>query len=76
MKFVYTHTHTLTHIHTHIHSHIRVTSATLLDDRRDVVRAIKSLAKKYKAEVGSQCLPALVNVIRTDKTDIISTDSR
>ncbi len=46
-----------------------MTSATLLDDRRDAVRAIKSLAKKYQAEVGSQCLPALMNVIRTDKND-------
>lgn len=46
-----------------------MTSATLLDDRRDAVRAIKSLAKKYQAEVGSQCLPALINVIRTDKND-------
>ncbi len=46
-----------------------MTSATLLDDRRDAVRAIKSLAKKYRAEVGSQCLPVLVNVIRTDQND-------
>ena len=47
----------------------RVTSSTLLEDRRDAVRAIKSLAKKYKPEVGSQCIPALVNVLRNDRSD-------
>ena len=41
----------------------------MLEDRRDAVRAIKSLAKKYQAEVGSQCLPVLMNVIQTDRSD-------
>ena len=47
----------------------RVTSATLIEDRRDAVRGIKALAKKYKAEVGSQCLTTMVDVIRNDKMD-------
>lgn len=47
----------------------RVTSSTLLEDRRDAVRGIKALAKKYKAEVGSQCLTAMVDVIRNDQMD-------
>ncbi len=32
----------------------RVTSATLLDDRRDALRGIKALSKKYRLEVGTQ----------------------
>lgn len=46
-----------------------MTSSTLIEDRRDAVRGIKALAKKYKAEVGSQCLTTLVDVIRNDKMD-------
>ena len=46
-----------------------MTSATLIEDRRDAVRGIKALAKKYKAEVGSQCLNTMVDVIRNDKMD-------
>lgn len=48
----------------------RVTSSTLIEDRRDAVRGIKALAKKYKAEVGSQCLSTMVDVIRNDKMDV------
>ena len=47
-----------------------MTSSTLIEDRRDAVRGIKALAKKYKAEVGSQCLATLVEVIRNDKMDV------
>lgn len=47
-----------------------MTSSTLIEDRRDAVRGIKALAKKYKAEVGSQCLTTLVDVIRNDKMDV------
>ncbi len=50
-------------------NYYRVTSSTLIEDRRDAVRGIKALAKKYKAEVGSQCLTTLVDVIRNDKMD-------
>ena len=34
----------------------RVTSATLLDDRRDALRGIKALSKKYRLEVGTQVM--------------------
>ncbi|XP_076818838.1 general vesicular transport factor p115-like isoform X2 [Clavelina lepadiformis] len=47
----------------------RVSSSTLLDDRRDAVRALKSLSKKYRVEVGSQALPHLIEVLRSDSND-------
>ena len=40
-----------------------------MDDRRDAVRGIKGLSKKYKAEVGSQCVDVLVSVITNDRMD-------
>ncbi len=45
----------------------RVVSSTQLEDRRDAVRAIKALAKKFKNEVGSLCTEVLLNVLRNDK---------
>uniref|UniRef100_UPI00398F3890 general vesicular transport factor p115 isoform X3 n=1 Tax=Pristiophorus japonicus TaxID=55135 RepID=UPI00398F3890 len=47
----------------------RVASSTLLDDRRDAVRALKALSKKYRLEVGSQAMEHLVNVLQTDRAD-------
>ncbi|XP_056424241.1 general vesicular transport factor p115 isoform X4 [Hyla sarda] len=47
----------------------RVASSTLLDDRRDAVRALKSLSKKYRLEVGTQAMDHLVNVLQTDRAD-------
>ena len=47
----------------------RVTSSTMLEDRRDAVRTIKSLSKKFKAEVGSQCIDVLLSVIHNDSMD-------
>ncbi|XP_063968792.1 general vesicular transport factor p115-like [Lytechinus pictus] len=47
----------------------RVQSSTLLDDRRDAVRALKALSKKYRLEVGTQAMDILVNVLETDRTD-------
>lgn len=47
----------------------RVASSTLLDDRRDAVRALKSLSKKYRLEVGSQAMGHLINVLQTDRSD-------
>ncbi|XP_030046522.1 general vesicular transport factor p115 isoform X4 [Microcaecilia unicolor] len=48
----------------------RVASSTLLDDRRDAVRALKSLSRKYRLEVGSQAMEHLVNVLQTDRSDV------
>ncbi|XP_062903023.1 general vesicular transport factor p115 isoform X4 [Mobula hypostoma] len=47
----------------------RVASSTLLDDRRDAVRALKSLSKKYRLEVGSQAMEHLINVLQMDRSD-------
>lgn len=47
----------------------RVVSSTQLDDRRDAVRAIKALAKKYKVEVGTLCTDVLLDILSKDKMD-------
>ncbi|XP_033643717.1 general vesicular transport factor p115-like isoform X2 [Asterias rubens] len=47
----------------------RVQSSTLLDDRRDAVRALKSLSKKFRLEVGTQCMDVLLGVLQTDRND-------
>jgi hypothetical protein len=46
-----------------------VISSTQLDDRRDAVRAIKALSKKYKNEVGTLCTEVMLDVLRKDKMD-------
>ncbi|XP_054847353.1 general vesicular transport factor p115 isoform X1 [Eublepharis macularius] len=47
----------------------RVASSTLLEDRRDAVRALKSLSKKYRLEVGIQAMDHLLRVLQTDRSD-------
>uniref|UniRef100_A0A8C1FV27 General vesicular transport factor p115 n=1 Tax=Cyprinus carpio carpio TaxID=630221 RepID=A0A8C1FV27_CYPCA len=47
----------------------RVASSTLLEDRRDVVRALKSLSKKYRMEVGTMAMDHLVRILQSDRTD-------
>lgn len=47
----------------------RVTSSTLLDDRRDACRALKALSRKYRVEVGAQGMDALRQVLELDRTD-------
>ncbi|XP_077132612.1 general vesicular transport factor p115 isoform X4 [Ranitomeya variabilis] len=47
----------------------RVASSTLLDDRRDAVRALKSLSKKYRLEVGTQAMDHLLSVLQSDRAD-------
>uniref|UniRef100_W5N7M5 General vesicular transport factor p115 n=1 Tax=Lepisosteus oculatus TaxID=7918 RepID=W5N7M5_LEPOC len=47
----------------------RVASSTLLEDRRDAVRALKSLSKKYRLEVGTQAMGHLVNILQADRSD-------
>ncbi|XP_028834118.1 general vesicular transport factor p115 isoform X4 [Denticeps clupeoides] len=47
----------------------RVASSTLLDDRRDAVRALKSLSKKYRLEVGTQAMDHLIRILQTDRSD-------
>uniref|UniRef100_A0A4W4HHA6 General vesicular transport factor p115 n=1 Tax=Electrophorus electricus TaxID=8005 RepID=A0A4W4HHA6_ELEEL len=47
----------------------RVASSTLLEDRRDAVRALKSLSKKYRMEVGTQAMEHLIRILQTDRSD-------
>ncbi|KAM4594032.1 general vesicular transport factor p115 isoform 2-T2 [Fundulus diaphanus] len=47
----------------------RVASSTLLEDRRGAVRALKSLSKKYRMEVGTQAMDHLINILQTDRSD-------
>ncbi|XP_023655119.2 general vesicular transport factor p115 isoform X1 [Paramormyrops kingsleyae] len=47
----------------------RVASSTLLEDRRDAVRALKSLSKKYRLEVGTQAMHHLIHILQTDSSD-------
>uniref|UniRef100_A0A3Q3SDX6 General vesicular transport factor p115 n=1 Tax=Mastacembelus armatus TaxID=205130 RepID=A0A3Q3SDX6_9TELE len=47
----------------------RVASSTLLEDRRDAVRALKALSKKYHMEVGTQAMDHLINILQTDRSD-------
>ncbi|KAJ8000722.1 hypothetical protein DPEC_G00183300 [Dallia pectoralis] len=47
----------------------RVASSTLLDDRRDAVRALKALSKKYRLEVGTQAMDHLIHILQTDRSD-------
>ncbi|ESN92897.1 hypothetical protein HELRODRAFT_69392 [Helobdella robusta] len=48
----------------------RVNSSTLLEDRRDAVRALKSLSKKFRYEVGTKSMNTLIAVMQTDRTDL------
>ena len=47
----------------------RVRTSTLVEDRRDACRALKSLAKTYRIEVGAQGLEVLIAVLEVDRTD-------
>lgn len=47
----------------------RVETSTLLEDRRDACRALRSLSKTYRLEVGAQAMDALVFVLQNDSSD-------
>ena len=47
----------------------RVTSATLVEDRRDALRALKGMSREYRKEVGELCLDILLEVIKSYKSD-------
>ena len=47
----------------------RLNSSTLLDDRRDACRALKSLSRKLRVEVGAQALDSIIHVLKTDSAD-------
>lgn len=44
-------------------------TSTLLEDRRDACRALKSLSKTYRLEVGAQAMDALLFVLQNDASD-------
>ena len=44
----------------------RIESSTLLDDRRDSVRALKSLSRKYRREVTELGMGCLLQLIKTE----------
>ncbi|KAL1494395.1 hypothetical protein ABEB36_010000 [Hypothenemus hampei] len=48
----------------------RVSSSTLLEDRRDACRALKALSKKYRIEVGAQGMDVLRQVLELDRADL------
>ncbi|XP_063706465.1 general vesicular transport factor p115 [Culicoides brevitarsis] len=47
----------------------RVESSTQLEDRRDAVRALKALSRKYRVEVGAQGMNSLIEVLQNDRAD-------
>lgn len=47
----------------------RVLTSTLLEDRRDACRALKSLSRKYRVEVGAQGMQCLVQILEMDRSD-------
>lgn len=47
----------------------RLITSTLLDDRRDACRALKSLSRKYRVEVGAQGMDAILNLLGLDRVD-------
>ncbi|KAG5863575.1 hypothetical protein JTB14_030078 [Gonioctena quinquepunctata] len=47
----------------------RVSTSTLLEDRRDACRALKALSKKYRLEVGAQGMDVLRQVLELDHSD-------
>lgn len=47
----------------------RLQTSTLLEDRRDACRGLRSLAKDYRVEVGAQAMDVLLQTIKTDRHD-------
>ena len=47
----------------------RVLTSTLLEDRRDACRALKSLSSPYRLELGARGLETLISVLDTDRQD-------
>lgn len=47
----------------------RVSTSSLLEDRRDACRALRSLSKKYRLEVGAQGIVAFIQILEQDRAD-------
>jgi hypothetical protein len=48
----------------------RAMHSTLLEDRRGAVQGLRSLAREWKLDVGTKGMPALLNILKTDRMDI------
>lgn len=48
----------------------RLQTSTLLEDRRDACRGLRSLAKDYRVEVGAQAMEPLLQTIKNDRHDV------
>ena len=48
----------------------RLQSSTLLEDRRDAVRALRALSKEYQLEVGTRGMAHIVDVLQNDSSDV------
>ena len=51
----------------------RISSSTLIEDRRDALRGIKGMSRDFRREVGDICLNVLLTSINKDRTDPEST---
>ena len=47
----------------------RATTSTQLEDRRDALRGIRALSKKYPSDVGMLCMEVLIGAIKADRSD-------
>ena len=47
----------------------RMTSSTLLEDRRDACRALKAMSRKFRVEVGVQALEEMTSILVNDRHD-------
>ena len=47
----------------------RLQSSLLIEDRRDSLKTIKSLSKKFKLDVGTQAMHVLIEVLKQNKMD-------
>jgi len=45
----------------------RLQESTTYDDRRDALRTLKSLSKRYRLDVGSQATHLLLEMLRQDQ---------
>lgn len=50
----------------------RLQTATRAEDRRDSIRGIKALSKRYRLEVGTQAMPACIEALSRDRSVLCS----
>uniref|UniRef100_A0A915HL05 Uncharacterized protein n=1 Tax=Romanomermis culicivorax TaxID=13658 RepID=A0A915HL05_ROMCU len=50
----------------------RLETSTTFEDRRDALRALRSLSKSYRLDVGAQSSQILLNLLKNDPNAILS----